>query len=365
MTLNHKRRVLNLIEGKPVDRLPSDVWLSDRATTKLSKALGVPPSELFTTLDNHFVIVAPLDNHKSWEDETTLAQALAAGYFRRPADGVIVDDWGVGWDTVHEGIYELSHPLQGDADIRALCVPDPAGAHLFDPVEEAVRRYGGEYCVVGCQDLTLFERACALRGFDTFLVDLKVDTVFAERLLDAIADYQVALAEGLVSRGVDLGFTGGDYGTQHGLIISTEDWLHFEAPRLKRVWDVYRAHGIPVMHHSCGNIAPLIPHMIKMGLDILNPIQHVMDPEDLAARFGDSLVFFGGVDSQQLMTFGTPPEIEQEVARYAAVLGCGKGYIVAPDQCLLSSVPAENVMAFVRAARNQPSRRAGARTEGG
>lgn len=354
MRLSHKRRVLNLVDGKPVDQLPSDVWLSDRAAAGLRRELGVTSSELFGVLDNHFVIVAPLDNHKTWEDAEALTKAMAAGYFTRgTADGEIVDDWGVGWDTVHEGIYGMFYPLGQEANLQKLRTPDPTGPHLLDPVTEAVRRYGDEYCVVGCQDLTLLERACALRGFDTFLVDLKTDPRFAERLLDAIADYQVELARGMAACGIDIAFTGDDYGTQQGLIISVEDWLRFEAPRLHRIWDVYHARGIPVMHHSCGSIAPLVPHMIAMGLDILNPIQHVMDLPALAAAYGNSLVLFGGVDSQRLMTFGTPADIAQEVRRCVEILGHGKGYVVAPDQSLLSNVPVENILAFVAAAREQ------------
>lgn len=352
MKQSRKQRILNLVAGKSVDRLPSDVWLSDRAASKFAGELKVPVSELPALLDNHLVIVAPLDNHKTWEDEAALAKAVALGYFHRgDADGIIVDDWGVGWDTGHEGIYDTLHPLAGSADLGALQVPDPRGPHLFDPVEQAVSRHGNEYCVAGCQDLTLFERACALRGFDEFLMDLRDNPGFAESLLDAIADYQIELARGLISRGVDIAFTGGDYGTQHGLIMSARDWLRFEAPRLSRIWDLYHQHGIPVLHHSCGNIEPLVPHMLAMGLDILNPVQHVMDLEKLAAEFGRSLVFFGGIDSQQVMTFGSVREIDDEVRRCVEILGRGKGYIIAPDQCLLSSVPAASITAFVGAAR--------------
>jgi uroporphyrinogen decarboxylase len=350
MKMTHKQRVMNLLKGKPIDRLPSDVWLSDRASLVLSRELGVSGEELMQLLDNHLIIVAALDNHKCWDDPICLEKALQLGYFHRGVEpGIIFDDWGVGWDTAHEGIYEVFHPLGEEPDIDRLRVPDPRGPHLFDVVNEAADRYGEEYCVVGCQDLTLFERACALRGFDTFLVDLKENPRFAENLLDAIADYQVELARGFVSRGVDIAFTGGDYGTQQGLMVSVDDWLRFEAPRLRRIWEIYQAKGIPILHHSCGNILDLIPHLISMGLNILNPIQHVMQAEALRDRFGDSLVLFGGVDSQELMTFGTPEQIAREVERYIRILGHGKGYIVAPDQCLLSNVPAGNVIAFVHA----------------
>ncbi len=359
MRLSHKQRILNLIAGKPVDRLPSDVWLSDRAAAKLARELKAPLCELPGILDNHLVIVAPLDNHKTWEDEESLSKAIELGYFRRgDGDGLIVDDWGVGWDTSHEGIYDTFHPLKDAAGLDGLTVPDPRGPHLFDPVSEAVTRHGAEYCVAGCQDLTLLERACAVRGFDQFLVDIKENPRFAEGLLDAIADYQVELARGLVACGVDIGLTGGDYGTQNGLILSVDDWLRFEAPRLKRIWEVYHRKGIPVLHHSCGNIEQLVPHLAAMGVDILNPVQHIMDLEKLAADFGRSVVFFGGIDSQHVMTFGSPQEIDREVRRCVEIFGRGRGYVIAPDQCLLSNVPARSIAAFVEAARRHGNLRA-------
>jgi uroporphyrinogen decarboxylase len=353
MKLSRKQRVLNLVRGEPVDRLPSDIWLSNWAAAKTAAELKVSQEDLMKVLDNHLVMVTALDNHKCWEDERTLGKAVEEGYFRVDRQhGVIFDDWGVGWDTNHEGIYEVFHPMAEDPDLSRLQVPDPSGHHLFDTVEEALTQYSSEYCVTGCQDLTIFERACAIRGFANFLFDLKENPLFAGQLLDVVADYQVQLARGFAARGVDMAFTGGDYGTQQGLIISVEDWLRFEAPRLKRVWDIYLQAGIPIMHHSCGAILDLIPHLIEMGMDVLNPIQHVMPPESLSKNFGERLIFFGGIDTQHLMPFGSPEQVKMEVHRYIELLGRGRGYIVAPDQCLTSDVPVKNILAFVDALRS-------------
>lgn len=290
-----KERVLNLINRKPVDRTPCDIWLSDRANEKFCQELSVKPDNLRLLLDNHLVIVAALDNHKTWEDDASLRRAVEAGVINlEQGRKVIYDSWGVGWDTAHEGIYEVFHPIFERSALSGVRVPDLRVPHLFDPVDEAVRALGDEYCVVGCQDLTLFERACALRGFEQFLLDMKEDPAWAGGLLDVIADHEVERAAQLVARGIDLGFTGGDYGTQQSLIMSVDDWLEFEAPRLRRIWDVYKRAGVPIMHHSCGNIIALIPHLIAMGVDVLNPIQHVMDPAILRRDFGEHLVFFGG-----------------------------------------------------------------------
>ncbi len=348
--MTKKERIIRMIEGKSVDRLPSDIWLSDRAAKKVTRTMGIESDELINRLDNHFVMVYQLDNHKAWEEPNSFELALHYGFFHFEKEkDVIFDDWGVGWDISHEGIYAVYHPLRGSDHLRSLKVPDPGDHRLLERASQVKKKYENEYCITGVQDLTIFEKACALRGFDDFLIDLKVNRQFAVKLLDALTEYEVELARQWVHFGLDLAFTGADFGTQNGLIMSLDDWKFFIQPRLQKVWDVYKSAGIPVMHHSCGKIMEVIPLLIQMGCDILNPIQHVMPPEELKRVFGNNVIFFGGIDSQQLIPFGTPDAIEKEVIRYMKILGDGGRYIVSPDQCLLSDVPVQNIFAIVQA----------------
>ncbi|MCX6089375.1 MAG: hypothetical protein NTX88_03175 [Candidatus Atribacteria bacterium] len=348
--MTKKERIRCLIERKPVDRLPGDIWLSNRATEKLVREWSVTPEELMERLDNHLVMVCQLDNHKAWEESSSLELALRYGFFHFEKEkNVIFDDWGIGWDISHEGIYGVHHPLRDSDDLGSLTVPDPGDSRLFERASQIKAKYENEYCITGVQDLTIFERACALRGFDNFLVDLKINRQFAVKLLDCLTEYEVELAHQFVQLGVDLAFTGADFGTQNGLILSLDDWKFFILPRLQRVWEVYKSAHVPIMHHSCGHIMDIIPSLISMGCDILNPIQHVMSPQELKKRFGKEVVFFGGIDTQQLLPFGTPEAIEKEVKRYIDILGDGGRYIVSPDQCLMSDVPAPNIFALVQA----------------
>ncbi len=348
--MTKKERIKRLIEGKSVDRLPSDIWLSDRAFQKIAQVLGIESENLINFLDNHFIMVYQLDNHKAWEDPFSLELALQYGFFQfKEGKNIIYDDWGVGWDISHEGIYSVFHPLQGSVDLSSLKVPDPGGNHLFEKAYQIKEKYQNEYCITGVQDLTIFEKACAIRSFDEFLIDLKMNQHYVEKLLDVLTEYEVELAKRWVHFGIDLAFTGADFGTQNGLIMSIDDWKFFIKPRLEKVWKVYKDAGIPIMLHSCGMIMEVIPYLIQMGCDILNPIQHVMKPEELKEAFGNEIIFFGGIDSQQLIPFGTPEAIEKEVIRYINILGKDGRYIIAPDQCLLSDVPIPNILALVQA----------------
>ena len=109
------------------------------------------------------------------------------------------------------------------------------------------------------------------------------------------------------------------------------------------------------MFHSCGSIYNLLPHMIEMGVDIINPVQcraARMEPQRLKAEFGDRLVFWGGgVDTQTVFPFGSTGEVRQQVRERISILGQGGGFVFAPSQDIQGDVSAANVVAAYEAAR--------------
>ena len=111
--------------------------------------------------------------------------------------------------------------------------------------------------------------------------------------------------------------------------------------------------AIKIAWHSCGSLYTIIPDMIEIGLDILNPIQPLacnMDPELLKKEFGKDLIFFGGICVQELIPYSTPQKIKEEVRRRVDILGKGGGYIIAPAHNIQDDTPVENIIAFFEAA---------------
>jgi uroporphyrinogen decarboxylase len=108
-----------------------------------------------------------------------------------------------------------------------------------------------------------------------------------------------------------------------------------------------------VMFHTDGDILPLIPDFIEMGVDILNPIQtsagKMSDLHTLKTQFGRDIVFCGGIDTLQILPFGTPQQVRDEVKRVISVLGEGGGYMLGAVHTVMNDVPAENVLAMVDA----------------
>ncbi len=350
MKLTPKKRLLNTINRKVIDKLPSVLWISKYVKNNLLNEIASNEEELLEILDNHMVVVSSLDNHWAWDKKDSFETAIKRKYIKLSTNGKIVyDNWGVGWNIEQEGIFWSYHPLKNKNDLRKYTFPSLEDSHLFDFLKLDKEKYGKKYCIAAMQDNTLFERAYSLRGYENFLVDLKVDKSFAENLLDKIMEHEIERAKKFVELNVDCVITGDDFGTQENLIMSVEDWKTFMMPRLKQIWNVYIKNYIPIIHHSCGNIIDLIPYMIDMGLDVLHPIQHVMPPKVLKKQFGKDLIFFGGIDSQNLITFGTKEEITNEVKRLITILGEDGGYIVSLDQNIMSNVPINNILILVEA----------------
>ncbi|NLZ53324.1 MAG: hypothetical protein GX892_09285 [Thermoanaerobacteraceae bacterium] len=331
--VTRKERMIKIIKRQPVDRLPVSLELTVPLVEKLSIVLNLSQDELFEVLDNHIIYAYLSDSVSS-------------------KDNIVIDNWGVGYD-IYEGAAIRIHPLYDKRALKDYEFPDPSAEWLMDGPKATIAKYGDDYFVTSYQRWLLFERACWLRGVENFLTDMIVDRPFAEWLLDRITEYQVEVARKYIEIGIDCGRTGDDWGSQMGMLFSPDLWRGLIKPRLKKVWDVYHDAGLPVIHHSCGDIRPIIPDLIELGLDVLHPVQAVMPREELKKNFGAKLVFYGGIDTQHIVPLGAPEEIYFEVTDCINTLGAGGGYIVGLGHTLTSEVPLINIGVLITAVRDK------------
>ncbi len=335
MGLTHKSRILRVLAREPVDYVPSNLEFSGPFAVRVAGELRIPVTELPKYFDNHIVYAYLSDQTRKNE--------------------LLVDDWGVGIQN-QEGAAIVGHPLASrDAFVRYR-FPDPNASGLLAGIEQAVSDAGREYFVAGYQKWLLFERACWLRGMENFLLDLVADRDFAEDLLDKITDYQVALAQRIAAAGVDCARTGDDWGSQRGMLFSPTLWRELIRPRLNRVWAVYRDAGIPILHHSCGDIQPILPDLAELGLTILHPLQTVMDRAAVKAQCGSELIFYGGIDCQRVIPVGTPEAVREETRDAIRTLGEGGGLIIGLTHTLTSETPLENLWAMWEAVQAERTR---------
>jgi uroporphyrinogen-III decarboxylase len=197
---------------------------------------------------------------------------------------------------------------------------------------------------------TIFETAWALRGLEALLMDMLADPDIADAILDIPFRYHLAAAKRLARMGVDMIWTGDDVGSQKAMMISPDTWRRFFKPRMATFISEVKAvkPGIKIAYHSDGNIEPIIPELIEIGLDVLNPIQPAsMDPATIKRRYGDKLCFWGTIDEQNTLPFGSPEDVRREVRQRIETVGRSGGLIIGPTHHVQLDTPIENFEAMV------------------
>jgi uroporphyrinogen decarboxylase len=191
-----------------------------------------------------------------------------------------------------------------------------------------------------------------LRGQEQALVDLIENPEIVHYCLDKLFDLayedSVRIAEQIPGL-VMLNYVAEDMGGQTDLMLSVAHIREFLLPGMKRMIDLAHRQGIYVFHHNDGNCRRIIPDMIELGIDLLNPIQWRcpgMEREGLKKDFGGRIVLHGGVDNQYTLPFGTVEEVRREVLDNLRILGEGGGYILAPCHNIQANTPPENVVAM-------------------
>src|SRR5579859_3461708 len=194
-----------------------------------------------------------------------------------------VDEWGVTWRCIEyntrfgKGKYTepFGHPLVDDVALERYRPPDPSRAELYGAVEQTLHDYKDEYWIVGVTPTTIFESAWALRGYDRLLMDLAIDPERAEQVLDITYNYHLAVTQQLARLGVDMIWLGDDVGSQNTMLISPAMWRRFFKPRMTTLINCLKTINpqLKIAYHSDGAIYPIIPDLIEIGVDVLNPIQ--------------------------------------------------------------------------------------------
>ncbi len=202
----------------------------------------------------------------------------------------------------------------------------------------------------------IFEMSWYMRGMDNFLVDLMINRPFAEALLDIQLElhkrrWKLILEE--VHDVADLVCIGDDLATQANLLISPDTYRTLIKPRQKELIDYIKTYtGASVYYHSCGAIEPLVADLMEIGVDVLDPVQpSALDIERLKDRYGRQLAFFGGVDVQNVLPFGSPRDVKEEVLTRFRQMGENGGLILGPSHWIQTDTPWENIHAMYEAIR--------------
>ncbi len=194
-------------------------------------------------------------------------------------------------------------------------------------------------------------------GFQNFLLNMLSKPLLIKTIVDRITDFYLELNDSIFNEmkgKIDIWFFGNDFGSQEGLLFSKTMFSDYFAQNIKRLTDLAHGYGLKVMMHSCGAISEIIPLLMELGVDILDPIQiqaQGMEPETLTNRFGAHLVFHGGIDTQHTLPFENPEKIKTHVRQSIQILGKCNGYIFAPSQILQMDIPLQNIVTMYKVAK--------------
>ena len=349
--MTHKERVLTALRREEPDRVPIHVTYTPEAEKSMAKEVGLTAEKLETYKGAGSDVGLALGH-----DLLLTWQGIATSFYAQESQ-TYTCEWGITWRWVENpsGRYTemVRHPLAGARDLSGYQMPDPHEEARYEDARRLIQAKGDEYAIVGAIACTIFEAAWYLRGLERLLEDLVVNKDFAHELLDMTMGYNRVAGEKLIELGVDIIWMGDDFGTQAGLMMSPELWREFFKPRYAALIAAFKAANpeVIIAYHSCGNIEPLIPEYIEIGLEVLNPIQPLaMDPGRLKRLYGDRLSFWGTVDIQWALPFGTPEEVDHEVRQRIRAAGEGGGLILSPAHNVQADTSVENILAFYRAA---------------
>ncbi len=328
--MNSRERVIRAIEFGGPDRLPYRHNVLPGAYLRYGAAL----SELLARYPSDFA-------ETGYREPSEYGAAIGVGQ---------ADAWGAIWvreTDEHKG-QVVVHPLAEWESLDTYRFPDPLTAGDWSGVPEALRRAGGEKYVLVDGD-TLFQRMFYLRGFEPLMLDLAEGRQEAYYLRDRIVAFMLRKIEKWLEYEVDGFQFRDDWGTQQGLMISPELWRRFFKPAYRQLFAAVRGAGKHVHFHSDGQIAAIIPDLIELGVQVLNPQVKVVGRDYLAERFGGKLCFLGDIDRQHVLPFGTPEQVAEYVRGEIEALGRVEyrgGYIGNGE--LATDVPLENAEAMYR-----------------
>jgi uroporphyrinogen decarboxylase len=277
----------------------------------------------------------------------------------RHADGTISDIWGTRSRIVENpyGSYEefASWPLAGATSVQDLKQhpwPEPDWWD-FSALPHILAQLDGEQSYhIRFRIGSIFEIAWQLRGMEQFLMDLALDPAIPLYIMDRLTDVYVENTRRVLELAgdrVDITYFYDDVSTQDALMMSKRMWRKYIRPRHEFLTAISHRYGKPVMYHCDGAIRSLIPELIDMGVDVLNPIQPDaagMELVPLKAEYGDRLAFHGGIDIREVLPHGTAAQVEAAVREVVDILGAGGGYILCSAHHIQPDTPVENVLAM-------------------
>jgi uroporphyrinogen decarboxylase len=368
-----RERVMLALNHQEPDRIPIDLGgtivssIAKSSYIALKEYLGQPVEEI-KMLD--YVQQLPYVDEALMERfgvdfrmvQLPAATTVGVNIFEEGDYYAFIDRWG---SKLHmpkqNGFYfdwvdfPIKEPTMEALDNYSWPRPDPpeVNVRLAEQAKYLYENTG--YALVGSAVIGggIFEQPARTMGLQNFFMALVAEPAFADRLMDKITDIYIESCNDYLDK---LGkyiqvFTfWDDVAGQNGWLINPALYRKRIKPKERRLVEaIKKKTDAKLFYHSCGATRDLIPDLIDLGFDILNPVQvsaKGMDTRQLKRDFGRDIIFWGGgVDTQHVLPFGKPQEVMDEVKRRIDDLAPGGGFVFAAVHNIQALVPPENIVA--------------------
>lgn len=343
--MTSKERVRAAVQHKQPDYVPASMDCVETAWEKLMKRYGKnSPAEV---QDHLKIDIRNVDAPYIGPELKTRINEKGQKEYQHP-----FGYWYIrAWNGVEFNDITVFHPLDSaetieDIENFAWMNPDH---YDYESLKRQCEAYKDKAIQIGWPGV--YQLVTYLRSAEKLYMDMALEPEFAQRMFDKFVDFEMEYYERMFQAAdgqIDIIRPCDDYGTQTSLLFSIDMWRQFFTRNTARLTELTHKYNAFYMQHSCGAVRPIIPELIKCGVDILDPVQKVagMDAEGLKKDFGDKLTFHGGIDTQKILPLGTPEEVRKEAERFIEIMNNNGGYILAPSQTFEGDVPVENIEAM-------------------
>ncbi len=372
--MNSRERVKRALNHQEPDRVPIDLGativssISKTGYVELKKHLGMPLEDI-KMLDYiqqlPYVDEALLERFGVDFRLVQLPAATAPGLkiFQEGDYYAFTDRWGAKLHMPREGgfyfdwvDFPIKEPTLQALDHYAWPAPDPPKLNAQLGEQARYLYEHTDYALVGSGVIGggIFEQPARVMGLENFLMALVSEPRFADRLMEQITDIYIESSNCYldeVGKYIQVFTYWDDLNTQTGWLIRPETYRKMIKPKQRRLVEAIRKKtDAKIFIHGCGAVYDLIPDLIDVGFDIINPVQvsaKEMDTRKLKETYGRDITFWGGgVDTQHVLPFGTPAQVAEEAKRRIEDLAPGGGFVFAAVHNIQANVPPENIVAL-------------------
>lgn len=354
-----KKRILDSIAHKALDKLP----LMYRALPEVNKEMlnyfGLEnnlKSEWESLLEN-----LGADNFSSGAGLgkfTTYYPKYTGNNHINPIDNNLFYAWGIKsyFDEKSSSInYFVNKDFQKLEDINTIkkfakpTIKDFEYENIKVDEELSIRYFPGTGLLNCIYMLSLY-----LRGFDQLMIELISNKKLAKYYIDMIGEFAFELNKKILEKiGNEIDFyrQWDDMAMQSGLIIPLDIIREFYLPWYKKLFSEAKKYNLITFFHICGNVNEIVPDLIEIGVDILDPVQTSatdMNLEDLKQRYGKDITFHGGIDVQEMLPKWEPKKLKEHVKKIEELFLEDGGIILGPSHEITVDTPTENILAVYR-----------------